>query len=242
MLDLHRTNWGNLSANIDFLTRTGLLQEPRRVLEIGCGQGRLLQILHDAGHIAAGIDLAQEALDRCPSGLDVRVAEGTQLPFGAAAFDLVLSFDVFEHIPDSDRHLAEVRRVLKPGGHYLLQTPNKWTNIPFEIVRWSSTRGIRRTFDFLKPPEHCALHSYRELKRRLTANHFEVKFYDVKVVNDYFSEKVRSYLGQIGVLSLKVINPDRLPRPLRTNFYVQARKVGARADSHHSGSYPAAVK
>jgi hypothetical protein len=45
-------------------------------------------------------------------------------------------------------------------------------------------------------------------------------------VNDYFVEKVRSHLGRFGVLSLKVVNPDRLPQPLRTNFYVQAQKVG----------------
>ena len=157
--------------------------------------------------------------------LDIRVAEGSELPFGDAEFDLVLSFDVFEHIPNSDRHLAEVRRVLKPRGHYLLQTPNKWTNIPFEIVRWSSTHGIRRTFDFLKPPEHCALHSYRELRTRFAAHGYQIKFHDVKVVNDYFLKKVHSYLGLFGVVSLKLVNPDRLPPPLRTNFYVEAQKM-----------------
>ncbi len=223
MLDLERQDWGNFASNIEFLKRTGLLDTPRRVLEIGCGKGRLLQALHDAGHQVSAIDAEQDALDHCPPGLDVQVADGARLPFDDDCFDLVLSFDVIEHIPDTDRHLEEVRRVLKSDGHYLLQTPNKWTNIPFEMVRWSTRYGIRRTFDFLKPPQHCALHSYYELKRRFSKNEFDAEFFDIGVVNAYFVGKVRMYLGRLGVFMLKVVNPDRLPIPLRTNFYVKAK-------------------
>ena len=74
-------------------------------------------------------------------------------------FDLVLSFDVIEHIPDTERHLLEVRRVLKPGGSYLLQTPNKWTNSIFETIRWRSVSKWR--------VDHCSLHTYRQLRQRL---------------------------------------------------------------------------
>ena len=227
MLDLSRQDWGNFSSNITFLERTGLLDTPQRILEIGCGQGRLCKALQEAGHEIVGIDAAQAALDACPEGIDVRLAEGSVLPFEDNSFDLVLSFDVIEHIPDTDRHLEEVKRVLRPGGHYLFQTPNKWTNIPFEMVRWSTTYGIRRTFDFLKPPEHCALHSYYELKRRLDKNDYRFEFFDIGVVNDYFVGKVRKFLGGFGVVMLKILNPDRFPIPLRTNFYVQSQVPGS---------------
>jgi SAM-dependent methyltransferase len=94
--------------------------------------------LRRAGHFVRGIDVDPEAIRECAAAhpeIDARLASGDCLPFDNACFDIVLSLDVFEHIRDSDRHLREVRRVLKPEGTYLLQTPNKWTNIPFEMLR-----------------------------------------------------------------------------------------------------------
>ena len=148
--------------------------------------------------------------------LPVHHTRGTVLPFPDASFDVVLSFDVFEHIPDSDAHLREVRRVLTRSGCYLLQTPNKWTNAVFETVRWRSFTRWRE--------DHCSLHSRRQLIRRLTAHGFEPTFVDVPVVTPFFKAKVRRYLGVPGVALLTVVNPDRLPGPLRTNFYVRARR------------------
>ena len=90
-------------------------------------------------------------------------ADGATLPFGQC-FDVVMSFDVLEHIPDSDRHLQEVRRVLRPGGHYVLQTPNKLTNAVFETIRWRSLRhGAPTTARF------------GQLQRRLRAAGFSVR-------------------------------------------------------------------
>src|SRR5262249_52626695 len=131
-----------------------------------------------------------------------------------ATFDVVMSFDVFEHIPDSDAHLAEVKRVLKPGGVYVLQTPNKWTNSVFETIRW-------RSFTRWKA-DHCALHSYGQLDARLRKNNFAPQFFDVPVVTPFFREKVRRYVGPVGLLALALMNPDRWPLRFRTNFYVKA--------------------
>jgi SAM-dependent methyltransferase len=139
------------------------------------------------------------------------------LPFADASFDSVLSFDVFEHIRDSDGHLREVSRVLKPGARYLVQTPSKWPNTVFETIRWKSATRWRA--------DHCALHTPGQLRRRLEAHGFEVRFFDIPVVNDFFRNKVRRHLGWPGAVALKVVNPDRLPVRWRTNLYVQAEKV-----------------
>jgi SAM-dependent methyltransferase len=138
-----------------------------------------------------------------------------QLSFRDASFDVVLEFDVFEHIADTERHLDEVCRVLRPGGRYLLTTPNKWTNVVFEVV-------IRRSFTRWKR-YHCALHSRGELRRRLARHGFEVTFHDVPLVTDWFLRKVRAFFGRPGVAVVRIMSPDRWPGPLRTNFCVEAR-------------------
>jgi len=211
--------FGNLEANRRFLDDSGLLRPGSRILEIGSGRGTLLQELRTRRLDAVGVEISaervREALSRYP-GLPIQQTTGTALPYPDATFDIVLSFDVFEHIPDSDAHVEEVRRVLKPGGWYLLQTPNKWTNTIFETIRWRSFTRWRE--------DHCSLHSYGQLERRLRQHRFEVSFSDVPVVTKFYREKVRRHLGGLGVLLLTLANPDRLPRRLRTNFFARAQK------------------
>jgi len=211
--------FGNLEANLRFIEAAGLLREQARVLEIGSGRGALLADLRARGVRVVGIEpnaaLAADAVARAPR-LPVARMSGDRLGFSDATFDVVLSFDVFEHIADSDAHLAEVHRVLRPGGAYALQTPNKWTNSVFETIRWRSFTAWRR--------DHCALHSLEELRTRLRRHGFEPSFADVPVVNDFFREKLRRYVGPAGPAVLKIVNPDRWPLKFRTNFYVVATR------------------
>ena len=218
--------WGNLETNLSFLALVGLPAAPQHILEIGCGKGAILSRLQAAGHKCRGIDIDPAALADCRAAhpdLDVDLASGDALPFEAGSFDLVLSFDVFEHMRASDRHVEEVRRVLRPGGQYLLQTPNKWTNIPFEVLRQIKKLHLGPVAAYREATrDHCALHNYWQLQRRFRDHGFELSFFDVPVVNEYFRTKMRNYLGPLGPALLAVFNPDRFPMPLRTNFYARA--------------------
>ena len=73
--------------------------------------------------------------------------------------------------------------------------------------------------------QHCSLHNFWELRQRLKKHGFSVEYFDVPLVDDFFRFKVEAYLGKPGLLLLKVVNPDAFPLPLRTNFFVKARKV-----------------
>jgi SAM-dependent methyltransferase len=107
-----------------------------RVLDIGCGEGQVSRLAAgiDSVELVVGIDRAwtqvYEAAKR-GGGIQVSRAEATALPFSNASFDAAVACLVFEHIPDAPGAIAEVGRVLEPGGrflfllnHPLLQTPN----------------------------------------------------------------------------------------------------------------------
>lgn len=92
--------------------------EPTRVLEVGCGTGDFtgrVQRLLDVELVAVDLSPRMVELARA-RGLDARVADVADLPFGEAEFDCVLANRVLYHLPDLDRGLAEIARVLRPGG------------------------------------------------------------------------------------------------------------------------------
>lgn len=215
-----RTEFGNLDANISFLKETHEINKQKKILEIGSGTGGMLNYLHSQGYDVRGIELKQSRIEisqKLYGNLPLELVTSEILPFPDNSFDVVISFDVFEHIPNSDKHLQEVNRILNTGGFYLLQTPNKFTNIIFETIKWKSLTKWQT--------EHCSLHSYWSIVKRFEKNNFEaIEFYDIHIVTEFFKLKIQRYMGQLGLYLLKIINPDKLPLSLRTNFYLKARK------------------
>jgi SAM-dependent methyltransferase len=95
-----------------------------RVLDAGCGSGRMLQELVDYGQ-TSGIELDPDAAEvAAAKGCgEVRVGRLEQLPWADDTFDLISCLDVIEHTPDDRDTLVELRRVCKPGGWLLLTVP-----------------------------------------------------------------------------------------------------------------------
>jgi SAM-dependent methyltransferase len=95
-----------------------------RVLDAGCGSGRLLDELRDYGHVT-GLDLNPDSVEIARSRGHEDVVQGPveQLPWPDETFDLVISLDMVEHTPDDRVALRELRRVTKPGGLFLMTVP-----------------------------------------------------------------------------------------------------------------------
>lgn len=104
-----------------------------RMLSSGCGFGGSLLAYHDSGctrvtGVEVDADYARMAGLRVagvPGAGVVQVAPQRPLPFPAGSFDVIESLDVLEHTADPAAYLAELRRVLAPGGVILLVTPNR---------------------------------------------------------------------------------------------------------------------
>lgn len=93
-----------------------------RLLEVGCGRGFLTQAVRRFAPDTTGVDLNPEAVaNGVAAGL--RVMDARRLEFPDASFDKVYSFHVIEHVSDLATALAEIDRVLKPGGRVLLVYP-----------------------------------------------------------------------------------------------------------------------
>jgi SAM-dependent methyltransferase len=114
---------------IELLRRNGFLPlEDRKILDVGCGSGRLLVRLLLLGARAenlAGVDLLEHEVEKARAlapHIDFRVVDATGLPFDDASFDLVSTFLIFSSMrADETRQAAaaEIRRVLRPGGGIL---------------------------------------------------------------------------------------------------------------------------
>ena len=147
--------------------------EPPRVLDVGCGEGRFAAELARAGARVVGVDVAEEPLRRARArhpALDVRIVplEGPW-PLEDAGFDVVWAGETIEHVADTAGWLSEVRRVLRSGGSLLLSTPAHGRLAMLGLA--ISHRRLDAHFD--PRGDHLRFYSPRTLRRLLEDFGFE---------------------------------------------------------------------
>ena len=139
-------------------------EEPLRILDLGCGGGFLANELARHGHQVWGVDVSADALvvaKKYDSTGSVRyqIGDAYQLDFGAGFFDVVCAMDFLEHVEEPQKILAEVARVLKPGGEFYFYTFNRnWLSYMLVIrgVDWvvkNAPKNLHVYHLFLKPKE-----------------------------------------------------------------------------------------
>jgi 2-polyprenyl-3-methyl-5-hydroxy-6-metoxy-1,4-benzoquinol methylase len=96
-----------------------------RLLDVGCGNGRYLSTMRTLGWQVQGVELSEDGVRICRMA-DLPVHHGDLLSAALpdAAFDLITVRHVIEHIATPHPFMAELARILKPGGHLLVETPN----------------------------------------------------------------------------------------------------------------------
>jgi 2-polyprenyl-6-hydroxyphenyl methylase / 3-demethylubiquinone-9 3-methyltransferase len=153
----------------------------KKALEVGCGGGILCEEIARMGFETTGIDPSEHSLNIARnharvSGLDIKYEHGTgeALPYTNGEFDVVFCCDVLEHVRDLPKVIAEIARVLKPGGVFIFDTLNR--TFISKLVAIKIWQEWKRWAFF--PPK---LHAWRmfikpdELKLLLGDNKFEFK-------------------------------------------------------------------
>jgi SAM-dependent methyltransferase len=119
--------WNEHLARYSFAAR---LSRKKRVLDAGCGAGYgAAELARVAGRVV-GVDVSEEAISFATANYqapNLRFLRSScaALPFAAHSFDLVVAFEVIEHITEWPSLLEEARRLLAPGGQFIVSTPNK---------------------------------------------------------------------------------------------------------------------
>lgn len=152
-------------ATVDTLIEQSQIVDGERVLDIGCGWGRIpIGLIKRFPKLEiSGIDISEEAILRAPavieketgvSNIDVQVGSAEELPFDDCTFDSVVSTRVFQYISDSQKAMREIWRVLKPHGRVTVSVPNKLNPIRYfsyhtqlltskTLSRWMSDAGLK---------------------------------------------------------------------------------------------------
>jgi SAM-dependent methyltransferase len=150
----------NLDKDQSFAFLARHVSPPARLLDIGCGTGRLLYLAKRAGWTVKGLELSASMAERVRErlGVEVMVGDFLQLdpaPADRQAYDVVCLRHVIEHLPDSLGAMARIGALLRPGGYFLAEMPNvealakKW-------LRLSTRLGLhRRRFPAGFVAGHC---------------------------------------------------------------------------------------
>jgi SAM-dependent methyltransferase len=97
-------------------------QPGERILDLGCGDGQLTQRIAATGPIVAGVDLSREMVAAARGrGVAAEVGSAEALPFAEGSFDAVFSNATLHWVRGQDAMMAEVRRVLRPGGRFVAE-------------------------------------------------------------------------------------------------------------------------
>lgn len=216
-------------------TLTELALTPgEHVLDLGCGPGLLAagmaQAAGPSGHVT-GLDLSEPMLmvarNRCqPFGHRISLVrgDGTALPFRAASFDAAVSTQVLEYIPAVDTALAELHRVVRPGGRILLLDTDwgsvVWHSSDPERMRTILAAWMRRFADPYLP---------RTLASRLQAAGFEIIGRDVLVILNPEHDP-DTYSVTNGQIMAGFVEGQGVPSALVEAWMADLRQLGERGE------------
>jgi SAM-dependent methyltransferase len=205
------------------------INESSVILDVGAGTGEHHDYqLRGRCKEIVGVDLDPRVMENPLLDRGV-VADVRRLPLEDNTFDLAFSVYVLEHINDPQSFVKEIKRVLKPGGHFLALTPNLFHYMPI-IARLTPTsfhkwhhkmRGWDHVDNF---PTLYRLNTRRKLVKHFNDAGFEaVSVYTIEVKPHYLTFSTPTFL--IGAAYERLVNSSDVFSALRVNIICTFRKL-----------------
>lgn len=131
----------------------------KRLLDAGCGTGWFSKAASDRGALVTSMDLGENLLSEVAKKCETERVAGSilEMPFKKNTFDLIVCSEVIEHVPDPEKAITELYRVLKPGGTLVLTTPNRFWHFSLSIANFFKLRPYQGLENWL---------GYSELKKK----------------------------------------------------------------------------
>ena len=135
----------------------------KRVLDVGCGKGRFARVLAERYPRAfiVGLDLAEAMLHHVPAGVGACAGSMTALPFPSGVFDCAYATESLEHAVEIEAAVAEMCRVVRPGGRIVIIDKNskQWGRL--KTPQWEKWFGRKELEKLLE--RHCRKVSSRPI-------------------------------------------------------------------------------
>jgi len=166
----------------------------RRILDIGCGNGRCLALMRDFGPAAGelvGIDFDAEAARQCAAqGFETHVGRIEDLDPGGEPLDAVIMLQLIEHVDDPALICRRVFGLLREGGCFIVETPNT-AGLDYRWFR-------RKWWGHYHFPRHWNLFSTDSLRRLLEASGFEVTHTESLISTSSWTISLHNYFLERG--------------------------------------------
>ena len=144
------------------------LSKKGRLLDIGCAYGFFIELARKRGWNVTGVEISKDTCQYAKNNLKLNVINKAleEAKFTNGAFDVVTMFDVVEHLPDPQKTVKEIKRILNPNGLIVVTTPNIGSLMAKILGKnWEEIKRIR---------EHIYFFSKDTLRKMLEANGFEI--------------------------------------------------------------------
>ena len=170
------------------------------VLDYGCGIGLMSMLLAKNGFTVTGVDISEQFIESAKSrfgkhpSMTFEVIDGLPLRFPEGAFDVVASSDVLEHCTGIDDILREFKRLLRPGGLLVIETPNMLSPLARLKLIGEKLAGRRKTFHRYGTPGFL-FQSLLYLTRKLILRRQEFIYTNPKYVDFSEADEDVSYLS-----------------------------------------------
>ena len=214
---------GTFNKYIDLLSKYGKSQG--ELFDIGAATGFFLNIAQNRGYKVSGVEMSSHAAQVARNkGIDVSSGDLMALGLGNEKFDVVTMLDVLEHMTDPFTELLEVKRILKPGGLVVVNSPDGQSLL---------ARLLKTRWHLVLPPEHLFYFSPKNLAMFMEKNGFKMvhnktigkKFtfqYIFKMLYKWQKLSIWDYLSNF--FSKGFLSKLYIPINLHDNFFVIFKK------------------